>query len=155
MEIRMAEEWNIPDLIRLLQQVGQVHHVIRPDIFRDGAQKYNEADLKALLADPQYSISVALEGETVLGYCFSIHRAYQGNPVLTDRRELYIDDICVDEACRGQGVATKLYEDTLRRAKDAGYDFVTLNVWNGNDGAMYFYEKMGMTPRNITMETKL
>ena len=40
MEIRMARLEDIPEMIRLLRQVGQMHHEIRPDLFRAGAQKY-------------------------------------------------------------------------------------------------------------------
>ena len=43
MNIRPAKVGDIPAIIDLLRQVGQVHHNIRPDIFRDGAQKYDEA----------------------------------------------------------------------------------------------------------------
>ena len=75
--------------------------------------------------------------------------------VLTDRKEVYIDDLCVEENCRGQGIAKALYEYTCAWAKDLGCAFVTLNVWCGNEGAMKFYEKMGMTPRKIFMEVKL
>ena len=53
MEIRLANHTDIPGMIRLLQQVGQVHHDIRPDLFRRGAQKYSPADLEQLLR--QYS----------------------------------------------------------------------------------------------------
>ena len=34
MEIRMAKPEDIPGLIDLLLQVGEVHHKIRPDLFR-------------------------------------------------------------------------------------------------------------------------
>ena len=74
---------------------------------------------------------------------------------MIDRRELYIDDLCVDEARRGQGVATELYRHVVDRAKAAGAAFVTLNVWTGNLSAMRFYEKMGMKPRKITMDLAL
>lgn len=53
MEIRFANTGDIPRMIDLLQQVGEVHHQIRPDLFRAGAQKYDEEALKKLLADPQ------------------------------------------------------------------------------------------------------
>ena len=39
MEIRLAQTGEIPGMIDLLRQVGQVHHEIRPDLFRSGAQK--------------------------------------------------------------------------------------------------------------------
>ena len=33
---------DIPGLIDLLLQVGEVHHKIRPDLFRAGARKYDD-----------------------------------------------------------------------------------------------------------------
>ena len=51
MNIRFATEKDIPQMIDLLRQVGEVHHQIRPDLFRAGAQKYDETALKKLLAE--------------------------------------------------------------------------------------------------------
>ena len=155
MEITLATPSHIPGLIDLLRQVGEVHHQIRPDIFRGGAQKYGEAELLNILADKSRPIFVAAEGETVLGYCFCIHRDYEGSSVLTDRREIYIDDLCVDEGCRGKGVAKALYDHVCGYAKQCGCAFITLNVWTGNDRAQHFYEKMGMKPRSVNMEIEL
>ena len=50
MKIRKAEVRDIPGMIELLHQVGDVHHHIRPDIFRPGCLKYHEAALEALKA---------------------------------------------------------------------------------------------------------
>jgi len=155
MNIVLANENHIPGMLRLLQQVGQVHRDIRPDIFRDGAQKYDAAALGELLKDPARPIFIYEENGKVLGYCFCIHKQYAGDPVLADRKELYIDDLCVDEACRGRGLATALYRHVTEYAKRSGCQFLTLNVWAGNDNAQRFYEHMGMTPRSTTMESKL
>lgn len=154
MNIRFAEERDIPAMIGLLRQVGQVHHQIRPDIFRCGAQKYDEAALAALLQDPLRPIFIA-EEENVLGYCFCVLKETANHPVLEDERTLYIDDLCVDENCRGRHVGKLLYEHACRFARQQGCQSVTLNVWCGNDSAMGFYEKMGLRPRNIYMETRL
>ena len=154
MNIRLAETRDIPAMIDLLKQVGQVHHNIRPDIFRDGAQKYDEAALAELLKDPSRPIFIA-EEEKVLGYCFCVLEETMNHPVLEDERTLYIDDLCVDENCRGRHVGQLLYEHTCRFAREQRCNTVTLNVWCGNDSAMAFYEKMGLTPRKIYMETRL
>ena len=154
MNIRFAEEKDIPAMIDLLKQVGQVHHEIRPDIFRSGAQKYDEAALSELLKDPVRPIFVA-EEETVLGYCFCILEETGNHPVLEDERTLYIDDLCVDENCRGRHVGKLLYEHACRFAREQKCNTVTLNVWCGNDSAMAFYDKMGLKPRKIYMETRL
>ncbi len=155
MNILFANTSHIPGMIRLLDQVGQVHHEIRPDLFRDGARKYSEADLAELLKDPRRPILIGeIDGE-VAGYCFCILQESRDDSVLCDRKTLYIDDLCVDETRRGTGIATALYKRTCEFARELGCQAVTLNVWCGNDNAMHFYEKMGMKPQKIGMETIL
>ena len=155
MTIRLASERDIPGLIRLLYQVGDVHHRIRPDIFRSGAIKYTASELKQLLRDENSPIFVLTEGDDLLAYCFCQRREHRGSTVMTDRKEIYIDDLCVEETCRGRGLAKVLYRYVCAWAKGIGCDFVTLNVWQGNDGAMGFYESLGLTPRSTTMEQAL
>ena len=155
MEIRIAKSEDIPGILELLRQVGGVHHDIRPDIFRSGALKYDENALKAILADETKPIFVAVDGDTVAGYCFCVQKDYRGSGVQTDRVELYIDDLCVDENRRGQGIAKALYAHTMAYAKECGCHNLTLNVWEGNDNARRFYELAGMTPRKTYMEMKL
>ena len=155
MNLRFAREQDIPAMISLLKQVGEVHHRIRPDIFRTGAQKYDEAALTSLLQDATRPIFIAADGENVLGYCFCILRETRNDPVLEDERTLYIDDLCVDEMCRGQHVGKALYDHACAYARQQGCRTVTLNVWCGNDSAMAFYERQGLKPRNIYMETRL
>lgn len=155
MEIRRAVSSDIPELQRLLLQVGGVHHQIRPDIFRSGCLKYTNEDLAELLADEERPVWCAMDGETMLGYCFCQWRTFRGSTALTDRTELYIDDLCVDENSRGHGVAKTLYDHVVTVARERHCNFITLNVWCGNDRAMRFYEKMGLVPRSITMDMKL
>lgn len=155
MEIRLAQTGDIPAILDLLRQVEEVHHRLRPDIFRPGVRKYDEEALRAILADASRPVFVAAEGETVPGYCFCVWKEYRGNPLFTDRVELYIDDLCVDAGHRGQGVAAALYRHVCAWAKQRGCDFLTLNVWCGNEGARRFYEKMGLRPRSVTMEMPL
>ena len=154
MDIRPATAKDIPGMLALLRQVGGVHHDIRPDIFRNGACKYDAAALEALLRDNDRPIFIADDG-TVAGYCFCILRQYRDDRVLADRRELYIDDLCVDDTRHRQGIASRLYRHACGYAREQGCAFVTLNVWSGNDGAQRFYENMGLTPRSVTMEYKL
>lgn len=155
MDIRPAEHRDIPGMTALLLQVCEVHHQIRPDIFRPGALKYSETELESLLQDENRPIFVAEEHGFIAGYCFCALRCYDGTGVSTCRTELYIDDFCVDEGFRGKGVAASLYEYACDFARQQGCQFVTLNVWCGNERAMAFYEKSGLRPRNITMEMPL
>ena len=155
MEIRRAVSSDIPELQRLLLQVGGVHHDIRPDIFRRGCLKYTSEELAQLLADEERPVWAACEGNTMLGYCFCQWRSFRDSTAMTDRLELYIDDLCIDEESRGHGVAKALYDHVVAVAREQNCSFITLNVWCGNDRAMRFYEKMRLKPRSITMDMKL
>ena len=155
MVIRRAELADIPHILRLLQQVCNVHQAIRPEIFKRDGVKYTEGDLNELLLDEMRPVWCAVEDGKFLGYCFCQWEVYRDSSVVTDRRELYIDDLCVDEACRGHGVATSLVRHVTAEARAAGTNFITLNVWQGNDSALRFYEKMGMTPWKTTLELPL
>lgn len=152
MTIRFATEQDIPRMIDLLHQVGEVHHQIRPDLFRSGAQKYDEAALKMLLADEKRPIIAGAVDGKMVGYAFCILQETKDDPVLCDRKTLYIDDLCVDKDVRGGGVAQVIYQGVLDYAREIHCDAVTLNVWCGNDRAMHFYEKCGLKPQKIGME---
>lgn len=154
MLIRRAEISDIPDILRLLIQVCNVHQEIRPDIFKRDGVKYTASDLTALLADESRPVWCALEDGSFLGYCFCQWKETPDGSAVFPRKELYIDDLFVDEKARGKGVATALFRFVTNTAKAAGVDFVTLNVWQGNS-ALQFYEKMGMKPRKIVMDLPL
>ena len=94
--------------------------------------------------------------ENLITLCphFCQWKEYRDSSVSTDRKELYIDDLCVDETARGNGVATALFRHVTAVAKAAGAKFITLNVWEGNS-ARNFYDKMGMKPRKVFMDLPL
>jgi len=153
--IRFAEEKDIPKIGELLSQVDRVHHEGRPDIFRIG-RKYSDDALKTLLTDAQRPILVSLDDEDrVEGYCFCIFQQHVNDPVLTDIKTLYIDDLCVDQTLRGRHIGRTLYEAAVRLARESGCYNLTLNVWSCNPSALAFYRACGMIPQKIGMEILL
>lgn len=155
MEIRFAEAKDVPAILNLLRQVGKVHHEGRPDLFRSTAQKYSASQILAMLENTDEPILVAEEKDAVLGYCFCVVKDFALDSVMADYKTLYIDDLCIDEKCRGQNVGKSLYEAACKYARQRKCYNVTLNVWCCNEGAMKFYEKMGLKPQKIGMETIL
>ena len=153
MLIRRANDTDLPGLNRLLEQVLMVHHNGRPDLFKSGAKKYTDEELVEIIRDDSKPIFVAVdETDKVLGYAFCVFQQHINNNILTDVKTLYIDDLCVEEALRGQHIGKQLYEYVLAFAKDQGCYNVTLNVWACNESAMRFYEKCGLVPQKIGME---
>ena len=66
MNIRRAEEKDIPRIIELLKQVLQIHADIRPDIFISGATKYTTDELAKMINDDKKPIYVAANGSDIL-----------------------------------------------------------------------------------------
>ena len=155
MEIRFAQAKDVPGILTLLKQVGMVHHLGRPDIFRNKAQKYGASQVLSMLDSAKTPVFVAVEDDKVLGYGFCMMKEYDHDPVIADHKELYIDDLCVDENCRGKGIGKAIYQDILKYAKLRKCYNVTLNVWSCNQNAMRFYESLGLKPQKVGMETIL
>lgn len=153
MKIRQAEEKDIPRMGDLLLQVCRVHHQGRPDLFRAGGRKYGDDELRALLRDGDRPILVAEdENGWVAGYAFCVCQRHRNEGSFNDLTTLYLDDLCVDEDCRGRHVGRALYEAVLDLARRMGCYNVTLNVWSCNESAMRFYESCGLKPQKIGME---
>lgn len=153
MEIRRAKVSDMEGINRLLKQVLMVHHNGRPDLFKGNVKKYTDPELEAIILDDLKPIFVAVdEKEEVLGYAFCVQIQHLNSNILTDIKTLYIDDLCVEEKCRGQHIGKALYEYVVEFAKANGFYNVTLNVWSLNEGAMKFYESCGLIPQKIGME---
>ena len=155
MEIRFAKAQEVPGMIKLLQQVGKVHHEGRPALFRANAQKYSPSQLLGMLDKSDAPLFVAVEAGKVLGYGICQMEVFHQHSVMNDRLTLYVDDICVLEECRGKHIGSSIYQHILEYAKYRGCYNVTLNVWCCNESAMKFYESLGMKPQKIGMEAIL
>jgi len=154
--IRRAKEQDIPRIDDLLLQVLTVHHDIRPDLFKADCRKYNDREIMALIEDDLRPVFVYEDDDGVVqGYAFCVLEQHPGNNILTDIKTLYIDDLCVDEGRRGEGIGRQLYEYVKQYAKDQGCYNLTLNMWEGNDDAIRFYRNLGLKPYKYGMETLL
>ncbi|MGT2961037.1 GNAT family N-acetyltransferase [Streptococcus caballi] len=151
MTIRRAENRDIPSLQDLLQQVLFVHHQARPDLFEAQGNKYTQAQLEGLLHNDQRPVFVYEdENGQVLGHMFTIIEETHAPQV--PHKTLFIDDLCVSEAARGQKIGEQLYQFALNYAKESGCYNLTLNVWNDNEGALRFYQRQGLKPQETRME---
>ncbi len=154
--IRFAETKDIAKINQLLYQVLDIHHQGRPDIFKENVKKYTDEELKEILKNPKSPVFVAVDEEDCMcGYAFCQFMQQSNHHILTDIKTLYIDDLCVDEARRGQHIGKALYEYVVQFAKDNGCYNLTLNVWSCNENAMKFYRACGLMPQKVYMEKLL
>lgn len=153
MNIRKAEEKDIPGIMELLEQVLQIHADIRPDLFIPGTTKYTVCELTEILKNEEKPIYVAVnEKEVCLGYAFCQLKEQPFSNNMVQFKSFFVDDLCVDKQARGQHIGESLFEFIKQEAKKLGCYEVTLNVWTGNTAAEKFYEKMGMKTKKRQME---
>ena len=152
MKIHFAQTSDIPRLMELLTQVLELHARGRADIFKTGTTKYSPSELADMIADDERPLFVIEdESKTVQGYAMcEMHHIDAQNMV--PMKELYIDDLCVDQSCRKNHYGKALYEAVKDYAKRQGVYHITLNVWACNPDAMAFYEHIGLSMMKQTME---
>lgn len=61
---------------------------------------------------------------------------------------VYIQDLYVDDAARGEGLGARLVSETVRRARERGANHLRLAVDHRNESAQGFYRKVGMRLRD-------
>ncbi|MBQ3866507.1 MAG: GNAT family N-acetyltransferase [Clostridia bacterium] len=153
MKIRRAVASDAARVEALLSQVLEIHARIRPDIFISGTTKYTSREICAMFKNDEKPVYVALDPVgTVIGYAICAVKEQPFSNNMVPFRTLFVDDLCVDEGARGRGVGEKLFSHIKAEGKRLGCYEVTLAVWEGNDAARRFYEKMGMKVKESIME---
>ena len=127
MIIRDAQNKDIPQLLELLSEVLEIHAKIKPDYFVSGYTKYSEAELEAILKAEDVKVYVADEDGRVLGYAFCMLQETLHKPFVVSFKYMYIDDLCVDSACRGKGIGNR---QSIHQGKDgSGYTGVETEAY--------------------------
>jgi ribosomal protein S18 acetylase RimI-like enzyme len=150
--IRRAKEKDITTINKLLSEVLEIHHKIRPDIFISGTTKYTNEELKDIISNDATPIFVYVDdSDNVLGYAFCVIKS--SNSINMHKyKTLFIDDLCVDSNKRGMNIGSSLISYVKDFAKKINCHDVTLNVWEGNDNAKEFYKRMGFFVKEYQME---
>lgn len=94
------------------------------------------------------------DGATVgMAHCYPMEADPEGEPEsdpvlkpyseLEDYGSLYLSSLAVVEGRRNAGIGTALMEAVNRRAKDLSLPRISLICFEGNDGAMRLYRRLG------------
>jgi len=147
--IRPAKEPDIPAIKDLLSQIVQVHHALRPDIFR----QFHDSKQSTFCEDADSPVFVAVDlQDNIVGCIWLVVRHERDNSLKIDRDWLVIDDICVDEKYRRCGIGQKMVGFAVSFARQMSLPRVELNVYNDNLNAVKFYERYGFKTQKRVME---
>ena len=150
--VRLAREDELEWINELRKQVNDLHVAGKPDVFKPGFGKELRDFIHVIWNDPEQKIAVAEKDGTICGFAVLHHIHRPENPFMKERDFLDIDEFCVDEACRRQGVATALMAYIRSFAKERGFRRIELNMWEFNKNALAFYEAAGFRTFRRYME---
>lgn len=153
--IRTANTEDLNKLAALNKQVHDIHVKIEPEFFCDISQDSIRASILKSLEDDESTILVAEQGETLTGYMLLKKRVRSKNDLMHERKCVYIDQICVYENYRNQGVFNQLLAKAKELAKEWGFSRLELDVWSNNVDAKASFTRSGFTPYNEKMKLEL
>lgn len=153
--IRLAKDSDIPDILRIREQIHKVHVAGRPDIFKmpDNKDDFHQPLLNAFLSD-NFHIFVCEADDGIAGYAL-VRLASPHSGSLQTRHFYYIEEFGVDEKCRHHGYGSELMHGMINHAKVHKAASISLDVWGFNESAEHFYRSFGMTTMKTDLELQL
>ena len=152
MIVRMAEKEDLEQVNLLRRQVNDLHVAGKPEVFKPGFSDELRQYINVIWADPEQWIAVAEADGAVRGFAVLHHIHRPENPFMYERDFLDIDEFCVDEAWRRQGIATAMIDFIREFAAAHGFHRLELNMWEFNRDALAFYEAAGFATFRRYME---
>lgn len=150
LQLARPEDRETVNLLAL--QAHAMHMAWRPDLFEPVEELYDET--RFLNAVRQRQLYVAKIDNTVVGYILLKTCLYDW-PGVVNRRVMVVEELCVHESCRNQGIGKQMMEDARALAKAFRCTDMQLGVYPQNDDAVGFYQKCGFTIRSIEMQRKV
>lgn len=127
----------------------EMHVAWRPDLYVSVSELYPEERFDETVRQRQ--LYVAKIEETVVGYARLTMHACDW-PGMVKRKIMTVEEFCVHESCRGQGIGKEMMAEVRALAAAFRCTDLQLGVYPQNDDAVGFYQKCGFTIRSIEMQ---
>lgn len=149
MQIVRGDASRLDELQPLFAAMHEHHRGSGPQLlaFRspEEAWERRRAHYEALLASGRGHLLLAEEDGRAIGYAMVSETGGQ-TTLATGDRMAELETLSVAEGERGQGVGHALMDAAYAVMRELGATEVMLYVLDGNDGAVRFYERLGMRP---------
>ena len=154
--IRKASLNDYNQISKLVSEVHQLHVLNRSDVYLDLKQPFSYAYFLQLLEEPTSNLFVIENfNQNLIGYSIINLLKTRSLTIMKPSTIAYIDDFCIASSYQHQGYGAQLFDYLKEYAKEQGATSLQLTVWEFNEPAKAFYEKMGMSTRNRRLELPL
>jgi ribosomal protein S18 acetylase RimI-like enzyme len=158
--VRDARKDDLPQVARLAAQLVRQHHALDPKRFMtfEPIEPGYERFLRGEMHEAETVLLVAERTEDgaprgPVGYAYGRVEPKSYQELLESCGKLH--DLFVDPSARGQGVATALVNEIVRRFQDRGIDKVVLLTASQNHHAQRLFGSLGFRPTMIEMTKEI
>ncbi len=149
MEIVRGDVSRLDEVGPLFKAMHEHHRAggaqVLPFRSREAAWERRRPHYEALLESGRGHLLLAEEDGRVIGYAMVSETAGQIT-LATGERMAELETLSVADGERGQGVGRALMDAAYAVMRELGVSEVILYVLEGNDGAVRFYERLGLRP---------
>ncbi|MFC1682714.1 GNAT family N-acetyltransferase [Candidatus Zixiibacteriota bacterium] len=150
--VRKAAGEDYRGLCAVLREIESLHQRKLPDVFLEHPKPiWPEQFVLDTLSEDNAELFIAESDGRIVGFLRVMIRQTPEFPFLVPRRYAFIDTIVVTETARGCGVGKTLMRRAHQWAVDKKLNQIRLNVWEFNEGAIQFYEKLGYISKTRQM----
>lgn len=151
MEMIIASEDHLDDLVSLNIEVQKLHVGFEPAIFKEPNRDEIKAFFRDALKDKNREIFLCCNEQQPIGYVLVQIGGHEGHAFCNAQKWIYIDQIAVKQEFRGKGVGKKLIKAAKDFASQHNINSIVLDVWSINENAKAFFEKQGFATFNERM----
>ena len=156
--IREAKESDNGVLLELLSAVQKLHIKNRPDFHLDVKVTFEQVYGTNIYTDPRFRVFVGVDSKhtKVVGYI--LLRIIDSKPQIIAqqaKKSVYIHELGISEEHQRRSIGKQLIERAIAFSRELGAESLELGVWEFNEAAIRFYEKMGMKTVLRRMEMRL
>lgn len=155
MNIRKARASDLPLLVSLNREIGELHVHLRPQDFKSVSDEQSYKALSAFLEAADAQTFVACLNDELVGFVIvkTLHRDEEAFRPAADY--LLVHHLVVAAKHRRKRVATALLKHVENLAKEAGISRLEIQVYSKNLDAMRFYDRLGFTSFKQFLEKEL
>lgn len=150
--IREAKEQDYKGNLQLYDEIALLHARALPQIFIKADMPFwNKEYISGIIESDNSVIFIAESDNTIIGLIEVEIRESPDIPIMVKRRYAYVDTIVVAETFRHTGIGKDLMRQVEKWALEKDISQIEFNVWDFNQNAMGFFNKLGYSPSRHIM----
>lgn len=142
--IREAVAADYAAICSIFEEADALHREHLPHIFQKPPGPVREQEyILGLITDENVGFFLAQVGSQIVGLVCVLAREAPAVPTFVPRRYATVDSLVVKQSFRRRGIGRALMERAQAWAQAQGLERMELHVWDFNQDAIAFYEKLG------------